>query len=143
MLHRSLVVAGEVGYHKPHVAKKILERSATYTHNSNLQCVHYHKEMNYRKKPLGWKAYSKENMDIWGEAMNPLPWRHAETKFPGIWMGCGHHNPKQWGWAHMFVARKWWCITYGGSLVPLLTYWKRMNDNGFEQKNMGAVFGMD
>ena len=142
MLHRTLAAAGEVGYHKPHVAKKIIERQANYTHGSNLGSLHFHSEMNYRKVPAGWKAYNKNHMDVWGEAMNPLPHRHVETKLPGIWSGAGHHNPKQWGWMNMFVARKWWLITYGGSCVPILTYYKRMYDNGFEQKNMGAVFGI-
>ena len=142
MLHRTLAAAGDVAQHKPHVPKKVIERAAAYTASANLGCFHFHSEMNYRKKHAGWRTYTKANMDVWGEVANPYPVRHAETKFPGIWMGAGHHNPKQWGWMNMFVARKWWMVTYGGACVPLLGFYKRMYDNGFEQKNMGAVFGM-
>jgi hypothetical protein len=142
MLHRSLAAAGDAGHHAVHVPKKILERSAQYTHSTTLGWMHFHSEANYRKIHAGWKAYSKENMDIFGQTI-PFPVRHFETKLPGMWMGAGHHNPKQWGPYNWVLARKWWLITYGGAAMPMFTFYKRVHDNGFEVKNRGAVFGMD
>ena len=142
MLHRSLVTAGELKYFQPHKPQKVIERAAHYTQGSSLGWLHFHSEANYRKTHLGWKAYAKENMDIFGQNI-PYPVRHFEGKLPGMWMGGCHHNPKHWGAYNWKMARKWWLVTYGGAMVPMLTFYKRMKDNGFEQKNMGAVFGMD
>lgn len=143
MLHRSLAVAGDLKYFQPHKPKKIIERAAEYTHGSTLGWMHFHAEANYRKQPAGWKAYSKANMDIFGQTASPWPMRHFETKLPGIWFAAGHHNPKLWGWGQWFVFRKWVLLTGSGVAAPLLTLYKRMRDNGFEIKNRGAVFGIE
>jgi hypothetical protein len=143
MLHRSLVATGGHGHgHGHHVPKKIIERSAQYTHSTTLGWYHFHPEANFRKRHLGFKAYSKENMDIFGQNI-PFPVRHFDTKAPGMWMGAGHHNPKQWGPCKWLGLRKWWMVSMGGTFMPMCTYYKRMSDNGFEHKNKGAVFGMD
>ena len=151
MLHRTLLQAGGDhahggghghGHIAAHTPQKIIERSALYTHGSSLGYLHFHAEPNFRKKPLGMQAYSWANMDIFGQVI-PAPFRHVETKIPGMWYGLGHMSMRTWGWMNMKMARKWWCVCLTGSAIPWLTLYKRQYVNGFQQKNRGAVFGMD
>lgn len=139
MLHRTLTAPGEVGYHQPHVPKKVIERSAAYTHSSTLGHIHFHKEANYRKKPLGFAAYSMKNMDIWGNQSMPL--RHIETKMPGTWFA-GGHVPLAFNYRGR-MARKWFAVYGGGVGMAMLNYTWRMHKNGWELRNRGAVYGME
>ena len=101
-------------------------------------CAHGHKEMNYRKKALGWKAYYQ--CDSFAPFQVMLPRYHVETVYPGRWFGAGHYNMKE----------KWWTFgiqgfaTIGGGLgIGYFQYWVRMHRNGWVIKNKGAITGID
>ncbi len=148
MLHSTFKSMGDHGAHghsaEP-VKVHIIERSAAYTHTSSLGWMHFHMEPNFRKKPLGWKAYSAQNLDVFAPFHVGLPRRHAEKAvFPGLWSGWGHMNARHFGWCNIKVARKWWMAGWFPFAVALFLFWYRIGyKQNWETKNKGAVSGME
>lgn len=150
MLHRSLARAGshaahDAGHHG-HAPAHIIKGSAPYTHSTTLSWIHAHKELNYRKKALGWGAYSAKNCDVFAPFANTYPARHIETKLPGMWMGAGHLRvcPEQFGWrSWKFHARFALVPMASLGLFAFMYWWRIAHLNGWTIKNKGAVSGGD
>jgi hypothetical protein len=144
MLHRTLKSQGGAVAHHGHSTaqtKKLLPGAAGYFNRTDLGWVHGHHEMNYRKKSLGWAAYSKENMDPFAPFANKTPFRHMETSTPGLWFAAGHLGIFHWGWLRWPL----WSKTILYMVVPFpfsyFAYRFRYAKGGYVQKNVGAVFG--
>ncbi len=144
MLHRTLKpLGGDVAHHghghAAHAAKKLIPGSAGYYNRTDLGWVHGHREMNYRKKSLGFKAYTKEHMDIWAPFANKAPFRHMETATPGMWFAAGHND------LFSGAPNRYWGKTFLFMVVPFpymyFCYRFRFAKGGYVQKNVGAVFG--
>jgi hypothetical protein len=149
MLARTLLKSGhsEVAHHSGHAAhghaaKKIIPGTAGYMARTDLGWVHGHHELNYRKTSLGFKAYNKDNMDIWAPFANKLPFRHMETSAPGMWFAGGTPAVHHWGFLKWPLNSK--VVTTWFTAIPFayLGYRMRWAKGGYTQKNMGAVFGV-
>ncbi len=150
MLHNSLRRAGSHAAHGDHhhVSKhvKVVERTAAYCQNTNLGWIHAHKEMNYRKKALGIKAYSPEYMDPYAAFQTTYPYRHVETCRPGTWFGAAHFivtpehfGPYCWKW-----AAKTMFSPLTGVFLVCFGWWFRIGYiNHYGIRNKGAVSGND
>ena len=99
-------------------------------------CATSHKEMNYRKERLGWKAYNYTDPFLPFQSKRPS--RHVETIHPGSWFGAGHYNIRKSYW----VMYSWLPMTgiIGGGL-GYAVYMTKMMRNGWVLKNQGAVVG--
>jgi hypothetical protein len=142
MLARTLVKPCAIEDAAVHVLKPCANpRAAGYAHSNTLGWVHFHKEMNYRKTPLFWQAYSNKNMDCWAAWQTMGPVRHVETKAPGMWFGAGHMSKRHWGFLMWRVGGKWFLSTGAGFCFGIFVWIRRMALNGFQVKNAGAVTG--
>ena len=118
--------------------------AAKGNHSGLLGWLHVHKEWNFRKQPLGMKAYSKKHMDIYAPFGFTAPMRHVETPFPGAWMA-GGHKP------HPKYMRHGWNIAWRIAIPAILGipvgcigwYRKVIHLGQWEIKNAGAVTGME
>ena len=147
MLHRSLRRTGSAAAHDLPVSKnvQIIERSAPYTHSTSLGWVHVHKEMNFRPHAMGWRAYTSKYMDPFAPFSQTYPARHVETKFPGMWMGCGHLRVDEknfgkflWKW---YLKGTWGQLA--GCAYVFYGWWFRIGYvNNYAIRNKGAVSGM-
>ena len=150
MLHRTLLKSGhsEVVHSTGNAAhaaaaKKLIPGTAGYFGRTDLGWVHGHREMNYRKKALGFKAYHKEHMDIWAPFANKAPFRHMETAAPGTWFAAGHLAIHQWGFWKLPLNIKAWLCWGVPFVVGIFAYVFRYAKGGWVEKNKGAVFGFE
>lgn len=147
MLHSSLInkdAHPEAGQIAPRVAannRNARKAMAGYAQSWNLGWIHLHSEMNYRKKELGYAAYTYKHTDYYAPWQTTSPCRHIQKPLPGSWFGAGHwncylnHNVAWKLWTRSFI-----CL---GSLYPIYAHWRRMTRNGWQVKNKAAVYGID